>query len=215
MEKVRIPPWVVDLDSFRRWARSDDYPEHGGFSFFNGELWVDLGMEQLFSHNRVKTRYNSVLDTLTASEDLGYYFSDNVLLSHPDAGLSTEPDGTFISYSSLSNGRVRLMKGADEGYVELMGSPDMVLEVVSSTSVRKDTEMLRDLYWRAGISEYWLVDARQSPLRFDILRSTARRYVATRRQGGWLKSAVFGRSFQLTQQTDRLGHPQYHLAMQA
>ena len=34
----------------------------------------------------------------------------------------------------------------------------MTLEVVSSSSVRKDTVDLRDRYYKAGILEYWLVD---------------------------------------------------------
>jgi Uma2 family endonuclease len=73
--------------------------------------------------------------------------------------------------------------------------------------------VLRDLYWRAGVPEYWLVDARKLPLRFDILRHTADGYVATEGQDSWLHSVVFGRSFQLTQGTDPLGHPQFNLAV--
>ena len=46
----------------------------------------------------------------------------------------------------------------------------MALEVVSESSVHKDTVQLRELYWRAGIAEYWLVDARPASPRFDILR---------------------------------------------
>lgn len=51
-DKTRIPSWVKDLESFRRWARSDEYPEHGWFSFLHGVFWVDLSMEQLFTHNQ-------------------------------------------------------------------------------------------------------------------------------------------------------------------
>jgi Uma2 family endonuclease len=87
----------------------------------------------------------------------------------------------------------------------------MVLEVVSRHSVRKDTKILRNLYWRAGIPEYWLVDARKTPLQFDILRWTERGYSASRRREGWLKSKVFGRSFLLETKPDRLGHPQFFL----
>ena len=36
----------------------------------------------------------------------------------------------------------------------------MVLEVVSKTSVRKDTVVLPQLYWKSKIPEYWLVDGR-------------------------------------------------------
>ena len=73
-----------------------------------------------------------------------------------------------------------------------------------------DTETLRELYHRAGIPEYWLIDARGN-LQFDILRRTANGYTAVRKQKGWLKSPVFGTSFQLTQQTDDLGNPEFTL----
>jgi Uma2 family endonuclease len=89
----------------------------------------------------------------------------------------------------------------------------MALEVVSRSSVQKDTVVLRDAYWKAGVREYWLVDARKEPLQFDILRRTAKGFAATRKQGGWMKSAVFGKSFRLTQQTNALGHPEYTLAV--
>ncbi|HZU36585.1 MAG TPA: hypothetical protein VFA18_11780 [Gemmataceae bacterium] len=55
------------------------------------------------------------------------------------------------------------------------------------------------------------MDARQVPLKFDILRHTAKGYVATRKQDGWMKSAVFGKAFRLTQQVNQLGHPEYTL----
>ena len=89
----------------------------------------------------------------------------------------------------------------------------MVLEVISPSTVIKDTERLRDLYWHAGISEYWLVDARGDRLEFDIFQRTAKGFTATRKQGGWTKSIVFGKSFRLTRQKDDLGHPEYTLAV--
>ena len=42
-------------------------------------------------------------------------------------------------------------------------------------------------------------------------RFAAKGYVATRKQDGWLKSAVFEKSFRLVQSADELGHPQYTL----
>jgi len=86
-----------------------------------------------------------------------------------------------------------------------------VLEVVSEGSVRKDTEQLRRDYWEAGIREYWLVDARKEPLVFDILRYTPKGYRVTPNKDGWIKSAVFGKSFRLIRRTNALGHPRYTL----
>jgi Uma2 family endonuclease len=215
MDTVRIPAWVVDHESFRRWARSSKYPEHGWFSYLDGELWVDVSMEQIFTHNLVKTEFTAVVGGLVRTERLGYFFSDRLLLSHSGAGLTTEPDGAFAAYETLRTERVCLVEGAQAGFVELEGSPDMVLEIVSPTSVRKDTQVLRRLYWRAGVVEYWLVDVRGEEPRFWILRRGTRDYIAARPRAGWLKSSVFGRAFRLTRQTDPLGHPQYVLDVKA
>lgn len=212
-DQVRIPSWVNDLESFRRWSRSDDYPERGWVSFLDGEIWVDTHMEQLFFHNRAKTQFTIVLGGLVEREDLGYFFSDRVALSNESANLSTEPDGTFCSFAAVEDRRVSFAEGVEEGHVEIEGAPDVVLEVVSKYSVRKDTKILRNLYWRAGIPEYWLVDARKTPVQFDILRWTERGYSATRRRRGWLKSKVFGQSFLLETKQDRLGHLQFFLRL--
>jgi Uma2 family endonuclease len=210
-DQVRIPSWVNDLESFRRWSRTGDYPERGWLSFLDGEIWVDMSMEQLFFHNQVKTESTIVLGGLIKREELGYYFSDRAPLINEGANLSTEPDGTFCSFHAIEDKRVSLVEGVEEGHVEIEGTPDMVLEVVSKHSVRKDTKKLRKLYWLAGIPEYWLVDARKPPLQFDILSWTERGYSATRRRQGWLRSKVFGRSFLLETKLDRLGNPQFFL----
>src|SRR5437870_3309760 len=73
MDQVRIPSWIVDLNSFRRWAHSDAFPESGWFSYLAGEIWVDMNMEQLFSHNAVKTEFTIVLGGLVRSEGLGRF----------------------------------------------------------------------------------------------------------------------------------------------
>jgi Uma2 family endonuclease len=210
-DQVRIPSWVNDLESFRRWSRSDEYPERGWVSYLDGEVWVDTDMEQLFTHNRVKTCFTVALGGIAESEEIWYYFSDRAFLSNAAADLSTEPDGTSCSFAALAAKRVILVEGVEEGHVEIEGTPDMVLEVVSTRSARKDTKVLRRLYWTAGTPEYWLVDARNGPPQFDILRWTERGYATTRRKDDWLKSKVFGRSFLLEAKPDRLGNPQFLL----
>lgn len=211
-ELVHIPEYVRDLASFRRWARSDEFPEQGRYSHLKGQLWIDLMPEKLFSHNQVKGEFAIVLGLLVKELGAGRYFHDRTLLTNVAAGLSTEPDGTFVSFDSLQERRVVFINGGDD-FMELEGTPDMVLEVVSKNSVRKDTRVLRELYWLAGIPEYWLVDARQPQPRLDILKRGREGYTAVRKQAGWIKSAVFDRSFQLTAGNDKLGHPEYRLAV--
>jgi len=212
-KQVSIPTWVVDLESFRRWVDADDFPEDGRIWYLKGEVWIDMSKEQIFTHVLVKTEITIVLGNLVKTADLGLFLGDGALLSNLAADISGKPDAMFVSQDALQRRRIQLVEGWDEGHVELEGTPDMVLEVVSRSSVHKDTVVLRQAYWQAGIREYWLVDARQEPVRFNILRRTAKGYAATRKQDGWLKSAVFGKSFQLTQRINALGHPEYTLAV--
>jgi Uma2 family endonuclease len=207
---IRVPGWVQELASFRRWTDSDDFPEDCRISYLDGEIWVDMSKEQLFSHNRLKAQMSAVLEGLVRERDLGYFFVDGVRLSPPEANLSQIPDALFFSWDTYERGRVRLIEGAAGGFNEIEGSPDMILEVVSDSSVHKDTVLLKERYGRAGIPEYWLVDAR-GDLKFDLFRHTARGYVARRKQDGWLRSDVFGKSFRLTQQADALGNPSFTL----
>jgi Uma2 family endonuclease len=208
-QSVHIPDSFEDLNAFRSWARSREYPDSGRICYLNGEVWIDMSKEQ-FSHNQIKGEMSSVLTRL-AKRRRGRFFPDGYLLSNPEANLSTNPDGIYVSEQRLSSGQVQLVAGMEEGFVELQGTPDMVLEIVSASSEEKDTIILYGLYWRAGTREYWLVDPRGDELKFTIFRRTARGYVPTRYVAGWVRSAVFSKSFRLTQHTDGFGYPEYEL----
>src|SRR5260370_982621 len=125
-DMVAVPAWVADLESFRRWADSEEFPQEGRICFLKGEVWGDMSREQLFSHVLVKTKFAMVLGSLVEAEDLGLFFGDGVRFSNAGANFSCKPDATFVSHAGLQD-RVRLLEGKRRGYVELEGSPDMVL----------------------------------------------------------------------------------------
>jgi Uma2 family endonuclease len=210
MEHIVIPVWVRDLASFRRWTNRDDFPEHGRICYLAGEVDIDLSPQDIFTHVEVKSEIAAVLGRQVKAERAGLLLGDGARLSNVEADISIVPDGLFVSHATRKE-LLRLLDTRGEGYDELEGSPDMVLEVVGYNSVRKDTQQLRRGYWLADISEYWLVDARQEPLDFDILRHTPKGYRATPKKEGWIKSNVFGKSFRLTGRTNRVGDPEYTL----
>lgn len=210
---VRIPDGIRTLASFRRWAHSDRFPKDGRVSFLDGEVWVDMTPEQVFTHGKIKNEFAYVLTGIEKATRLGSYFPDGTLMVNEEANLCCEPDGMFVRKQSFKLGSVRLVKGTREGFVELKGTPDIVLEVESASSIKKDREILRDLYWRAGIPEYWLVDARSDQPEFEILRHGATGYSATRKSSGWVKSRILDASFRLTRGMDDLGHPTFSLSV--
>lgn len=212
-DTLDIPVWVVDLPSFVRWVHSVDLPKRPTVHFIGGEPWVDYSMEEVNSHNRVKAALHAVLWQLVTSEDLGEYFPDGMRLTNEDADFSCEPDGMFVSHATLAAGGVTFRAGETTGshMTEAVGTPDLVIEVVSPSSEEKDTDRLFRDYFRAGIPEYWLIDGRGAEVRFDIFRRGARRFTASRRSDGWVRSAVFGRSFRLVRLAERQGIARYSL----
>src|SRR5262249_62324771 len=130
-------------------------PERTGrICYLDGEVWVDMSKEQVFSHNQLKNEYAFALTGVIKAGRLGRFFPDGLLISNEEAALTAQPDGAFASTETLRTGRLRLVAGAEEGYVEMEGTPDMVLEIISDSSVKKDTIRLRELYWRARRSEH-------------------------------------------------------------
>lgn len=208
---VTVPDDVVDLPSFRRWLASDQFPDQGRIAYFQGRVWVDMSKEQIFTHNQVKNEFAFFLTGIAKREKLGRFFPDGVFFTNVDAELSCRPDGIFVLRETLDSDRVRLVEGASEGFVELEGSPDIVLEIVSRGSVEKDTETFVDLYWRAGVREYWLVDAREETPRFTIYQTSARGFVGAKRQAEGQRSRVLDRLVRLTAGEDDRGDPEFEI----
>ena len=208
-DTIRIPLGATkSLMAFRRWTKSGAYPDRGDYAYLGGELWADMSMET-FLHNQLKGIIATVLSSLVISNRLGRFCHDRMRLVNESAALSCEPDAMFASREALANRRVRLEEGGQS--LEVIGTPDMVLEVVSEHSVQKDTVALRELYAAAGIAEYWLVNSLGNEPVLDVLRLTAKGYVSTRKVSGWVKSGVFGKAFRLEAQDSEDDLPDYRL----
>jgi Uma2 family endonuclease len=101
-------------------------------------------------------------------------------------------------------------------YVEVEGPPDLIVEIVSDTSVDKDTRRLPDAYFRAGVTEYWLADARSGELFFRIHHRGATAFEpAPVDEDGYQHSQVFDRAFRLDGTRDDRGHWTFDLCEKA
>lgn len=210
-QQFSVPAWVTDIDAFLRWRESDGVPEKLRAWFLHGNVWVDLSMEQIFTHAEIKSEVTTVLRTLAKAGKMGRVWTDGVLVVNRAADLSGEPDTVFVSNDGLASGRVKLKAGKEAGFVALEGTPDMVLEVVSDSSEKKDNQTLFEAYFAAGVPEYWLVDARGKEPEFTVYKRGAKKYTKVREQDGWVKSAVFGKAFRLARGTDPQGNPEFTL----
>ena len=208
-----VPADAYTMAGFRQWATRSDFPRGVRVTYDRGAIGLDMSNEELQTHNKVKCEILRVFLNLNREEDQGELYGDGALVTHVQAEVSNNPDGVFVSWSTLDAGRVQLVprEGQAGQFIEVEGTPDWVLEVVSLSSVQKDTKQLRDAYHRAGIPEYWPVDARGESLSFQILHRRSKGYVAAPVRDGWQRSRVFGREFRLERTLGRRGLPRYTL----
>ena len=211
--KISIPDSAWTLDGFRDWIASDACPERGRFAFLENKLVFDMSPEHAEFHVGVKQEISLAIQLINRKRDLGKFYSDGVLLTNTEANISSEPDGTFVLWETLEGERVQFVSRRDvpDAFAEMVGSPDWVLEVVSESSVIKDTRQLRDAYFKAGIREYWLVDARGEEIDFQILVRGDDGYVAVEPKSSMTASEVLPASFRLTRERDRVGLWKYTL----
>lgn len=212
-DRLSMPPSALDHSGFRAWVTSTTFPEDARASWVRGEVFLEVSPESAESHNKVKLAVTTDLTQLVRSEKLGEVYCDGMLLTHAGAALSTEPDLILATWEAFDSGRLRLVEKSDRQgeFIELEGTPDLVVEVVSDSSQRKDRVALREAYFRAGIPEYWLIDARGAAVHFEILGRSSDGYVTRSPAGGEQLSAVLARAFRLTRERNRAGRWDYRL----
>ncbi len=211
--EVTIPDTAYTLDGFRDWVNSDDFPERGLITYFQGDVIVDMSPERIESHNKVKAEIGRVLGNLVRQLDCGVFYTDRLWFTNDDANLSTEPDASFATWETLESGRFKLIPSTQHGQdgLEMRGRPDWVVEVISKSSVKKDKEILFKAYREAGVGEYWLIDARGDDLQFEVFNLAGDEFVQAMLSDDWIASKVFGHEFSLTRDRDRIGGRQYTL----
>jgi Uma2 family endonuclease len=213
-DTVDIPDTACTLEGFRAWALSRDFPERGRIDYLAGSIEVDMSPEELRTHVLVKTAIGVTLHELVARRETGNVYIDGARVSSPAGRLSVEPDVVVVLWDSLDAERIREVPSPRTGkYMELEGAPDLVVEVVSDSSIGKDLRRLPPLYAAAGIPELWLVDARgRKGIRFDIRTLEADGYRRVEPdEGGWTFSPQLGVRFRLRQLEPRPGRRSYRL----
>src|SRR5438128_2257860 len=149
-QSLTIPESARTLSGFREWVKSDAFPEKQRVTYVDGEIYLDMSKETIPTHALPKTEISRVLTNLNRKLKLGYFFLDGVLITNVDAGVSNNPDGTLVSFEGIHSGRVRFHSREQRPgqQVEIEGTPDWLMEILSDSSVQKDTQKLRAAYHR-------------------------------------------------------------------
>jgi Uma2 family endonuclease len=218
-ENLRIPEDASTYDGFLRWSESDEFPETGRIDYLEGEIDVDMSPEDLYTHSAVKTAVSYTLAGCIVEADLGDVFIDSTQIRSRFVQMAAEPDIVVALDSSMDSGQVRPVPSPKKpgSFRALEGAPDIVVEIVSDSSVKKDYDRRPPLFSRAGIPELWLIDARQEDLRFAIHSLRAGDYALVPPDAdGWITSPRLGHAFRLVRwRRPTLGTWRYKLEIKA
>jgi Uma2 family endonuclease len=213
-EHVPIPADVVDLRTFRDWVHALGDSEKFAVSYLAGEIDIEMSPEEIHTHVRLKGDVFGDLRTFVKRNGLGDVLVDGAMFINEIADVATKPDIVLSLWETRHSGRVTYTESftGSRRSIEIRGTPDLVVEIVSQSSVRKDTVRLRECYFLAGIREYWLIDGRSETIQFQILTRGSEGYVSVAPDAdGYCRSPLLQRCFRVQCNTNPLGEPEYSL----
>ena len=111
-----------------------------------GELYVTPSPS--FRHQRISQRLEQLLIHLLEEPGHGTVVHAPIGVEFPATEEGVQPDIVFIS-----NARRGII--CREG---IRGAPDLVIEILSPTTARRDRGIKLQLYHRQGVAQYWIVD---------------------------------------------------------
>lgn len=129
------------------WQDIEQLPDDGRrYEAIEGDLYVTAAPS--FHHQRVSLLLSVALHGILEEPGHGIVVSAPCGVQFPSTGEGVQPDLLFIS-----TGRRRIV-----GEAGVSGAPDLVIEILSPTTFRRDRGIKKRLYERQGVKEYWLVD---------------------------------------------------------
>ena len=130
------------------WHDAQLMPEDGKrYEAIDGELYVTPAPSR--RHQWISETLGAALRKLLVEPGHGWLYRAPIGVEFPDTEEGVQPDLIFVS-------RARAARLVDEG---IRGAPDLVVEILSPGTAKRDRTIKQKLYQRQGVAQYWIVDA--------------------------------------------------------
>jgi Uma2 family endonuclease len=153
----------------KRWTYEDylKLPDEKRYEIINGELFMVPAPN--LSHQDISRNLEYLMWNYVREKNLGVVYDAPV-----DVVLSEEnvfqPDIVFVSRDNFG-----ILKEK-----AIFGAPDLVVEIISPSSIYNDMNVKKEIYEKFGVKEYWIVDPANKAIQIFTL------------EGGKFKLHFFG-----------------------
>ncbi len=140
-------------------------PEDKRYEIIDGELFMVPSPNE--AHQRILLTLTIILLNYVKKNKLGYIYCApfDVLFSEEDI---VQPDIIFVS----NENRKIITKD------NLKGTPDLLIQILSPGTSKRDLGIKKKLYAKNGVREYWIVDPERETV--DVFRLKGREFESKR-----------------------------------
>lgn len=143
----------------KRWTYEEYYrlDDNQRYEIIEGNLLVAPSPDMW--HQDASRKLFRLIDRFVTRNKLGeiFYAPFDVVL---DAENTVQPDLIYVAAANLGIIQPR----------GIFGTPDLLIELISPSSVRRDRYDKKDLYARFGVKEYWIGDPANKSLEILTLK---------------------------------------------
>lgn len=138
-------------EEFWSWLEQLPACDVNRYELINGRIVMSAPAK--FRHGGVETNLHMTISIFVRDRALGITLGSSAGFDLP-TGDTLEPDFSFISRERWEAGPKP--RDDEKGFTRIV--PDLAIEIVSPTSIRRDRIEKRIVYARSGVREYWIVD---------------------------------------------------------
>ncbi len=167
----------LEEEKKRRANFYNDITEQEKAEFINGEIIIHSPVKKF--HNEISGNLYKILDTYVVEHDLGFVGIEKVLIQFTRNDY--EPDICYFNKEKAQ----KLKKDQS-----LFPVPDLIIEILSKGTEKRDRGIKFEDYEAHGVSEYWIIDPKKKTV--EQYRNVKEKYELILKSGsGEINSIVF------------------------
>ena len=152
-KEIKSTRLKMSYEDFLAWSDEDTHAE-----WVDGEVIIHMPPKNV--HQTTLGFLYQLLGLFASLLDLGKVLTAPFEVKLKPDGSSREPDILFVAKENLD----RLTED------RLIGPADLIIEIISTDSVRRDRDDKFKEYQQARVREYWIIDPRPDKQRADFYR---------------------------------------------